>query len=86
MKFQWFCEPKSGKFVNEHLKGITLYTIFVWVSREHIGNVSPRIKIMKRDYTIPSTMVYPKHDNRRLNVNSFMNPKVVGFYIKFQRV
>lgn len=35
------------------------------------------------DYTINSYTMYPKHDIRTLNSNSFVNPEVVSLYINY---
>lgn len=59
-----------------------LHTISMWVTQGTIGMVLSRITITKGAYTIPYTIVYHKHDPRKLNSTGFVNSKVVSWYIK----
>lgn len=62
------------------------HTITIWVSLETVGMVSLRRRIGKIAYTIPSDMVYLKHDHIIWYVNNFVNFEVASWYIKFSRL
>ena len=57
--------------------------IFVWVTWETIGKLFLVSAIVKRLYTIPFPMVYPKKYPRRWNTNIFTGPEVVCWYVNF---
>lgn len=74
MKHQQFSKPQSCKLVRQIIGPGLFQTISPWVTRENVGKVSLRSKIVKKTYKLPSTMV---------RANFFVNPKVVSWYVNF---
>lgn len=83
MKLQQCCEPRNGKLGLNFPQASILDTISISVNQENIGKISPRSKIEKTYYIMPSFIVYPQYDLRWWNTKFFINPKFVSWYDNF---
>ena len=83
MKQQQFCEPSRGKLVCQLPRGATFaYDLC-------LGNWKHCRKGISKDHNNDMGLHHafnynvPKHDPIRLNITSFVNPKVVSWYVNF---
>ena len=83
MKHQYICEPWSGKLVCQIPKGVT------FLDNLNLGHLRDCWKGITEEHHNeklwfhPLAMMYPKHDPRWRNTNSFLNPEVVSWYVNF---
>lgn len=70
-----FLNPEVESWYVNILGAYCFLTIFVWVSREVVGKVSLRRKIVKRSYKMDLYMVYPKHTLEDKTPTILWNPK-----------
>lgn len=85
MKYQQFCEPKSGKLVRQLPRGVS------FAQDPHLGHLRDYWKgiaqkqNIKWDYTMPLDIVYNKYYPIICNDNNFQNLEVVSWYVNFRR-